>query len=236
LYKFQENRQDTTSKRDEMMSLFITDKNSYFISANRLNLDTILLNVTDFSQGLSIGRSQPKSHIYFMVKKDYAQKICTYYEKIGFNNLKEVTDFNKIQWNLNDKESKLIGKYSCKKATTQLGGRTFEAWYTEEIPIAEGPYKFANLPGLILELYDNAKHHYFAVTQIERKKRTITFPTEKWEANAQNATMKEINKVRENPNYLLEPSGNIRMDISSPEIQKRIKENIKKRNNPIEVE
>lgn len=58
-----------------------------------------------------------------------------------------------FNWSL-QKETKIIGKFKCKKATTYFRGRNYIAWYTEEIPINSGPWKFSGLPGLILEVND----------------------------------------------------------------------------------
>ncbi|MFC0427989.1 GLPGLI family protein [Chryseobacterium scophthalmum] len=57
-----------------------------------------------------------------------------------------------IKWNLKHKETKKIGKYICKKATAVFRGTDIEAYYTTEIPVSVGPYKFKGLPGLILEV------------------------------------------------------------------------------------
>lgn len=57
-----------------------------------------------------------------------------------------------IKWNVKHKETKKIGKYVCKKATATFRGTDLEAYYTTEIPISTGPYKFKGLPGLILEI------------------------------------------------------------------------------------
>lgn len=57
-----------------------------------------------------------------------------------------------IKWNLKYKETKKIGKYVCKKATAVFRGTDIEAYYTTEIPVSVGPFKFKGLPGLILEV------------------------------------------------------------------------------------
>lgn len=57
-----------------------------------------------------------------------------------------------IKWNLKYKETKKIGKYVCKKATAFFRGTDIEAYYTTEIPVSAGPFKFKGLPGLILEV------------------------------------------------------------------------------------
>ncbi|RXJ50293.1 GLPGLI family protein [Gelidibacter gilvus] len=61
-------------------------------------------------------------------------------------------DFN---WQITN-ETKNIGKFICYKATTKnFRGRNYEAWFTYEIPVPAGPWKFHGLPGLILEIHDD---------------------------------------------------------------------------------
>lgn len=51
--------------------------------------------------------------------------------------------------------SKKIGNFVCKKAELNFRGRFYTAFYTEQIPIALGPWKFNGLPGLILQVEDS---------------------------------------------------------------------------------
>lgn len=62
------------------------------------------------------------------------------------------TLFN-FQWKITT-ERKQILKYSCIKATTTFRGRNYEAWFTEDIPVPNGPWKFGGLPGLIIKVND----------------------------------------------------------------------------------
>lgn len=73
-----------------------------------------------------------------------------------------LVDYPLIKWELTQEE-KMIGKYSCLKATAvkyfkNRKGITKErevvAWYTTEIPVNFGPKEYDNLPGLILELQE----------------------------------------------------------------------------------
>lgn len=64
------------------------------------------------------------------------------------------------KWELHDK-SKVIGEYTCFKATTsytttnpkgKVFKHNFTAWYTPQLPYKYGPAGYGNLPGLIIEL------------------------------------------------------------------------------------
>ena len=58
----------------------------------------------------------------------------------------------KIDWDILDLERN-IGDFTARLAVGDFGGRTYEAWFTEEIPVPFGPYKLNGLPGLILEAF-----------------------------------------------------------------------------------
>ena len=45
-------------------------------------------------------------------------------------------------------------------------GRKWTAWFTTEIPIQDGPYKFLGLPGLIVKIEDQTKTHSFELKGI----------------------------------------------------------------------
>ena len=54
------------------------------------------------------------------------------------------------EWTLCEDTTSILGM-ECKKATTNFRGRYWEVWYTEEIPISQGPWKLCGLPGMILK-------------------------------------------------------------------------------------
>ncbi len=61
---------------------------------------------------------------------------------------------NIYEWELLNERKEILG-YNCLKAKTTFRGRTYYAFYTPEIPIPYGPWKFQGLPGLILEVTDS---------------------------------------------------------------------------------
>ena len=103
--------------------------------------------------------------------KDYpAEKISLYeYLQIG-GNYYYTEDKTKPQWILEPADT-IICSYSCKKAKTSFRGRNYTAWYTNEIPISDGPWKFWGLPGLILKVTDEKNEYSFICSAIERPKK-----------------------------------------------------------------
>jgi len=67
-----------------------------------------------------------------------------------------------VAWTIH-KDQKTFGTYACTKATGYFRGRNYEAWFAPDVPIPSGPFKFGNLPGIILEMHslDGLVHFYF---------------------------------------------------------------------------
>ena len=63
-----------------------------------------------------------------------------------------------MQWTLGNEKQSICG-YQCQKATCHWRGRDYEAWFTSQIPLKSGPWKFGGLPGLIMKIHDT-KHLY----------------------------------------------------------------------------
>jgi len=85
---------------------------------------------------------------------------------------------NVLQWTLID-SSKKIGKFVCQKATTKFRGREYEAWYTLEIPVSNGPWKLHGLPGLILEAQTKDKlfsYNFIGIESLKSDKLIIKPP------------------------------------------------------------
>ncbi len=63
-----------------------------------------------------------------------------------------IEELEAINWKIGT-ESKLIGGFNAKIAHADYEGRTYEVWFTREIPFPFGPYRLQGLPGLILEAH-----------------------------------------------------------------------------------
>lgn len=89
--------------------------------------------------GHTIRKVYPISEIKYTERM--LQDDITYKEAINFN------------WKI-DSEKEKIGEYQAQKATTEFGGRKWTAWFSEDLPFQDGPYKFYGLPGLIVKIED----------------------------------------------------------------------------------
>jgi len=73
-----------------------------------------------------------------------------------------------LEWSFNNEDTDSILGYDCRKATTEFAGRKYTAWFTTEIPLPFGPYKFGRLPGLILKIEDGEQQFVWEAVGFER--------------------------------------------------------------------
>ena len=93
-------------------------------------------------------------------------KLTFFTENLG-NDLTYEEDYPLMQWQLSE-ETKTLAGYTCRKASTRFRGRTWEVWYTLEVPTNFGVWKFYGLPGLIVLAKDSRGHFAFELIGLKR--------------------------------------------------------------------
>lgn len=109
-----------------------------------------------------------------------------YERKVLFKNLKSKEVFSeydvlgahffvndslhKMAWTLMDNETEKVLGYDCKKAKTTFHGREYEVFYTDDIAISNGPWKFGGLPGMILKVVAKSDKEIFKMECYSIKK------------------------------------------------------------------
>lgn len=104
--------------------------------------------------------------------KDYGTNTITEYARMPFGvktNRQCLEAIPTQSWTIRN-EKLTINGYVCQKATCRFRGRSYTAWFTQDIPISNGPWKFGGLPGLILKVYDNKRLYTFECVKIEQTK------------------------------------------------------------------
>lgn len=86
---------------------------------------------------------------YFI--KDKKNKIIYYQDNILTKQVFVKDSINEMYWEITNNEKNILD-FVCKEAKTTFRGREYIAYYTEDIALSNGPWKFGGLPGLILEI------------------------------------------------------------------------------------
>jgi GLPGLI family protein len=60
-------------------------------------------------------------------------------------------DISKLDWQISGEQKKILG-YTCLKASLKGAKQPTVAWFTAQIPISNGPDRYGQLPGMILEI------------------------------------------------------------------------------------
>lgn len=167
---FQPDTLNENHKVEEPMVLLIGNNKSMFVSYWKLCSDTAFNNmqsiedVKEYAANPSL--RPPTARVQYRLFKNYPKDFFTYTRAIPPDIYKYEEPMNQLNWIIEDSIIKWK-KHNIQKATTEYGGRKWEAWFTPEIPISEGPYKFHGLPGLILKIKDSKEHYVFVLDIIE---------------------------------------------------------------------
>jgi GLPGLI family protein len=156
--------------QDANAYIVFNDKMSYYVTAK----DSLENGESKYSEKVIQREDGEGGAIYngIKVSKDGDQVVYNPSKKTMWSSLlygqevyvKETTP--NFKWII-QKETKKIGKFICRKATTSFRGRTYTAWFAPDVPLPYGPWKFCSLPGLILEVYDTNKNVYWYFKSIE---------------------------------------------------------------------
>lgn len=253
---------DSTNRTDVQKELIVLDANpdgSKFYSYELFKSDSIQLveikkQENSGSEFINVKQSY-KGKVFYTVEKTYPS--FEIYQHTGLGNDRyKVLDERKSVWKILPDKQKL-GEFETQKAETKMFGRKWTAWFTTEIPIQDGPYKFHGLPGLIVKIEDEAKYHSFELegisTYVENNKlqiddernfeKEILIDHHKYKKLASELRNDPTKALRE----MLNMSGpNIKMissdgnEVKPAEILRerelKAKEDRKKNNNPLELD
>ena len=112
---------------------------------------------------------QTKARDYITIAKSWPEKHKILVRELmgldgTFYYTEDKTDFG---WEVDFTQTKEIGGYTCHSAKGSYAGRDYQAWFTPEIPISDGPWLFCGLPGLILEVSSLDKEFLYTCMSIQ---------------------------------------------------------------------
>lgn len=168
-YKFVSDSTNKADVKTELMNLDTTPKGSKFYSYTSYKSDSLmrvdLEKQLKTTGSINIKTDQRKGFVRYTVAKNYQNGNVDFRNRIGMDAFK-VTEDRKIAWKILPNKQK-IGNWETQKATTEFGGRKWTAWFCNDIPIQDGPYKFFGLPGIIVKLEDQTQSHVFNLVGIK---------------------------------------------------------------------
>jgi GLPGLI family protein len=221
---------DSSNLKTERMILDIDKSISSYESERKYLKDSILKSNNPHSvYGLS--KSKFKYKIY---KDKNTNKINTLFDYTAYKfEIEEIIP--KLKWSI-DKETKKILDINCIKATTSFAGRDYIAWFANEIPISEGPYKFTGLPGLIMEIYDTKNHYKHIIIGINYQNKNVKFNNNGFTKISQLNFNKFLKKIKEKPSLILYNPGIQIPKAGLDKYDRNHRERQKHENNPIELD
>ncbi|WP_294288157.1 GLPGLI family protein [uncultured Chryseobacterium sp.] len=164
--------------------------------------------------------SLPRSKVKHNVYKD---ELNTYISNYLGKNYYTYESPDKLNWKIDNRSISTIGGYKCYKATVEAGGKKFVAWFTYDIPISDGPYKFRGLPGLILKVNEINNYINFELISVNKK----TLPIEQ----KKGITVTKDQYLLKRKEYINDP---YQGKVNNPEYRKMVEENKRKYNNSLE--
>lgn len=157
--------------------LFDSNENSVFYSIFKENpdissIDSLSVENKESSPAINVGLNfQPpedslKYYVYVNRNSEQIKSRRTIFKKGVYHRCTVLEPMDLFEWTLIN-ERKGIMSYTAYKAETTFRGRSYTAWYTPEIRVNAGPWKFNGLPGLILEVTDSENGVQFHLSSLE---------------------------------------------------------------------
>ena len=160
-YKFISDSTKIDDVKTEMMFLDTTKDGSKYYSYTVFNSDSLMK--VDLEKQLAatgsinVKSDMQKGSVRYSVTKTYPDYKINLHRRLGMEAY-NISDDRKINWKISSEKEK-IGEWNAQKAEADFAGRHWIAWFSTEIPIQDGPYKFRGLPGLIVKIEDKTGSH-----------------------------------------------------------------------------
>lgn len=132
-----------------------------------------------------------------------------------------------LKWEILNDKKEIKGLKSRLAKTTTDTGDTFFAWFTDEIAIPDGPFRFKGLSGLVLEVYNKNRTIEIYATDIKKSEEIIEplHYITNVKTKSKNQFLEARKTYQENPSIY---NGNMRIfDENGNETTKKMTDRIK---------
>ncbi len=171
-YEFLQDSSSINSLKNVQMYLQIGSHLSKFTCVNSYLMDSIRYldseKARDPNQPTLLGGSFGHIISDYRIYKNYPKNGQILFTTFSDNEFYKLEQQMQMNWKLDIQKDTVIMGYTCHKALTFYAGRDYIAWYSPQIPLSDGPYKFNGLPGLILKISDTKRQHCFTLNSIKK--------------------------------------------------------------------
>ncbi len=187
---------------------------SKFSSYKNLTVDSLLMNLSKEQLTEALMDNKLSNGEFMTIFKNYPAGRITHTEKICLDWFRYEEDMPMLEWELTDSTGTVLG-YECHQAKCSFRGREWTAYYTEEIPIMDGPWKLQGLPGLIMKASDKDGHYRFECIGIKSKaSRPITMYKVPYISTSRQKYYDTKNRYDINPYAYFEAGGHGHITVS----------------------
>ena len=125
-------------------------------------------------------------------------------------------DMADLIWELGDSIKTVVG-YECQNAYSDYHGRKWEAWFSPDIPIKDGPWQLFGLPGLIMEATTDDGLYSFEIIGIQECNESFkpTFEDEKYFITKRKSFLKQKDYSRKNRAAMVNAMTNGKVNLSN---------------------
>jgi GLPGLI family protein len=226
-------------KSSEDFYLFLGDDKSKFISVNKWIGDSITAKMAEnFNGSINFANTNvPKTKFSEVIYKNFEKNRLQFIGRVGTDMFLYDEAIKPYSWDIKQ-EIKIINEFKVQKAVTKFGGREYVAWFTDKIPIPQGPYKFEGLPGLIVQISDTENHYEYQLISLKEHKEKKEIDLIDTSKNFIRVSKEEFFQAKYDyyADYFARLSQKGISVNLSPKQKKKIQEKFDSRNNPIELE
>lgn len=149
----------------EQMMLQVGQKCSAFFSYPAFQVDSMVAAMmARGDRNISIKTTSQVSWSVICNYPDAGRSV--YLDKVANDRYRVVEELGVPEWEMIGDSTKQLLGYDCRLARARYRGRTWYAWYTDDVPLPNGPWKLHGLPGLILEAYDSGRDFVFTASAL----------------------------------------------------------------------
>lgn len=170
------------------------------------------------SQGQITVDKLPRKKVTDYVIKSAQDSMITMYDMLMDEHVYYTEPFSEMVWEIGESTKNVLG-YECIQAITDYHGREWIVWFTPDIPIQDGPWKFRGLPGLILEATTGDGIGFFA-DGIEQSSKEIkaVYGADKYEQHNRKDILRARRAMADNPRGTLTAKGLLEGVEIAPEL------------------